>query len=354
MIQEPTPLTPMPTGFEPSPAPRRPRSSAPWLVAVVIALFVGAVSFAWVLAASPTSPTAAAAGATAAATPAAPTATKDPDGDKSGKGRGFGWANGLSKIGKFGFGQDFGKGKGAVRGPITIKSINGSDLHLGTDDGWTRTITVTADTKITKGGQTIAVGALKVGDEVRLNQTRNADGTYTITAIVVPTPKTGGEVTAVSGNQITIKKRDGSAQVVTVNGSTVYTLGKAAGSKADVTVGVDIAAEGTLVGTDFTALSVHVALANVGGEVTAKSSNTITVKGRDGTETVIHVSSTTTFKVRGADPATIADIAVGDFVGADGVLRANGSLDAVGVFGIGPKGDWGKPKPSPTTNTTPG
>ncbi len=351
MIQEPTSLTP--DGFESSPTPQRPRSSAPWLVAVVIALLVGGASFAWVLSAGPTSPTTAAAGASAVPTPAAQ-ATKDPDGDKAEKGHAFGWANGWSRIGK-GFKQDFGKDKGAVRGPITITAISGSDLTLGTDDGWTRTVTVTADTKITKGGQAIAVGALKVGDEVRLSQTRNADGTYTITAIFVPTPKTGGEVSAVSGNQITIKKRDGSTQVITVNGSTVYTLGKAAGSKADVTVGVDIAAEGELDGADFTALSVHVALANVSGEVTATTSNTITVKGRDGTETVIHVSSTTTFKVKGADPATIASIAVGDRVEADGVLRANGSLDAIGVHGVGPKGQWGgKPKPSPTTNTTPG
>ena len=56
---------------------------------------------------------------------------------------------------------------------------------------------MTSATTITKGGQAIAVTALKVGDEVQFRQVRNADGSYTITTITVPTPQLGGEVTAV-------------------------------------------------------------------------------------------------------------------------------------------------------------
>ena len=137
------------------------------------------------------------------------------------------------------------KGAGAPgRGPITIRSIDGSALSLGTEDGWTRTITVTSATAITKGGQTVAVDALKVGDTIRFSQTRNADGTYAITAIVVPTPVAGGEVTAVDATTITVKGKGGATRVITVNGATVYKLGSAAGSKADVKVGVRVAAAG--------------------------------------------------------------------------------------------------------------
>ena len=41
-----------------------------------------------------------------------------------------------------------------------------SFLSLKTADGWTRTITADSSTPITKGGQTIALGDLKVGDQV--------------------------------------------------------------------------------------------------------------------------------------------------------------------------------------------
>ena len=141
---------------------------------------------------------------------------------------------------------------GPGRGPITIRSIAGSTLSLGTEDNWTRTITVTSSTVITKGGQTVAVEALKVGDEIRFSQTRNADGTYTITAIVVRTPEAGGEVTAVDATTITVKGKGGTTRVITVNGSTVYKLGSAAGSKADVKVGVRVAARGRSAGHTFT------------------------------------------------------------------------------------------------------
>ncbi len=291
------------------------------------------------------------AGASADVT-AAPTAST---GGKTQPGRapgGWGWvpwAKGMTG----GMGKGFQDRQG--RGPITITAISGSSVSLATQDGWKRTITATPETKITKGGQTIAIGDLKVGDEVRFTQKRNADGTYAITAIVVPTPVTGGEVTAVTDTTITVKKRDASTQVITVTPSTIYTLGNAAGSKSDVTVGVDITAEGMVDGSTFTALSVHVALAFATGDVTATTGSTITIKDHGGATTVIHVSSSTTFKVRGKSAATIADIAVGDRVVVAGTRRSDGGIDAVTVSGGSPKVDkGGKPKASPSASATSG
>jgi len=230
------------------------------------------------------------------------------------------------------------KGNGAPgRGPITILSIAGPALSLGTEDGWTRTITVTSSTVITKGGQTVAVDALTVGDEIRFSQTRNADGTYTITAIVVPTPVAGGEVTAVDATTITVKGKGGATRVITVNGSTVYKLGLAAGSKADVKVGVRVAAAGTLSGDTFTAITVRIQPAEIGGIVTGKTGDSITVKHGDGSTTVIHVTAKTTYEHKGKDAATLADVAVGDRVSAEGTLRADGSIDATSVEAQAPK-----------------
>jgi hypothetical protein len=247
-----------------------------------------------------------------------------------------------------GFGGGFARGVGGV----TITAIAGSKLSLKTVDGWTRTITVTAETTITKGGQAIKVGDLDVGDAIAFRQKRNDDGTYTIVAIVVPTPKAAGEVTAVTASSLTLKGRGDKTRTITLNGSTAYQLGKAKAAKADINVGSRVTVEGTVSGDTFTALTVHIALSTASGEVTAKSANSITLKRRDGKTTVIHVSADTRFKVRGKAAATIADIAVGDRAEVAGKARADGSLDAVSVNGRAPRANDSKKVPA--ASTTPG
>jgi uncharacterized protein DUF5666 len=130
---------------------------------------------------------------------------------------------------------------------ITIKSIDGSNLSLATDDGWTRTIAVTSTTTITKGGATIAVGDLAVGDQIRFSQTKGTDGTYTVTAIRVVLPTIAGQVTAIEGNNLTVTKRDGTTATIHVDGATTYKVqGVASATLSDVKVGALIVAEGTL------------------------------------------------------------------------------------------------------------
>ncbi len=226
---------------------------------------------------------------------------------------------------------------GSAFGPITITSINGSTIGLKTADGWTRTIVVAADTKIFLGKEAGQVGDLAVGHEVRLRQTKNADGSFTVVSLTVPAARAGGEVTAVSGNSITIKRRGGSTTTLTVNGSTVYRQGGVDATKADVKVGSKITATGAPGSSDaFTATIVRISLSRVGGEVTAKTADTITVKQRDGSSVVIHVDADTRYLVRGLNgaKATIANVEIGNRLVATGVKRSDGSLDAV-VVGAG-------------------
>jgi hypothetical protein len=252
-----------------------------------------------------------------------------------------------------------GPGKGFERGDrfgrfggITITAIDGSNLSLKTVDGWTRTITVTSSTKITKGDQTLALPDLKVGDSIGFRQTRKDDGTYTIDAIAVLIPQVGGEVTAVTANGFTLNSRDGTSWTITVNGSTAYKLGNADGSKSDVKVGSDVVVSGEKGASDMslTAQTVHVRVPVVFGQVTAKTASTITIKRLDGTSQTIHVGSGTSYKVRGVDNAGLSDIAVGSAIVAQGSQRADGSIDATTVasgpargFGVGPK--FGFPRP---------
>jgi hypothetical protein len=155
-------------------------------------------------------------------------------------------APGANKTGPlFGKRGDF-FGRGGFH-DITIKAIDGSNLSLATDDGWTRTIAVTSTTTITKGGATIAVGDLAVGDQIRFSQTKGADGAYTITAIHVVLPAVAGKVTAIDGNNLTVTQRDGTTATIHVNGATTYQVrGVTTATLSDIKVGAIIVAEGTL------------------------------------------------------------------------------------------------------------
>jgi hypothetical protein len=262
---------------------------------------------------------------------AAPSAkAQDGDKDKTGRDR-DGKIRGFSLPG-------FAIGKGGVRGQaggaqITITAIDGSKVSLKTADGWTRTVTLTDATKVMVGSQAGKAADLKVGDQVRLRQQRNADGTFTVLALVIEAPRAAGSVTAVGPNSITVKKRDGSSVTITLNGSTKFAIGKTAAAKSDVQVGSRIVAEGTGTTTSLTATIVRIEPTLAAGVVTAKTATSITIKQRDGSSLTIHVDAKTTYRVRGAatKPGTLADIKVGDRLIASGTSRADKSLDALSV-----------------------
>ncbi len=131
-------------------------------------------------------------------------------------------------------------------GDITITAIDGSNLSLKTDDGWTRTIAVGSSTTITRGGQAIAVGGLKVGDQIVFGQTRATDGSYTIDRIRVVLPVVGGQVTAVGTDSITVDQKGGGSATIHVSSSTTYAVNGNTGAKlSDITVGSFVVAEGT-------------------------------------------------------------------------------------------------------------
>ncbi len=140
-----------------------------------------------------------------------------------------------------------GPGMGRMGGGITITAISGSNLTLKTVDGWTRTIAVTTTTALTKGGATIALTDLKVGDAIQFAQTRQTDGSYSITKLDVVLPHADGKVTAISGSTITVTGRDGSTATIKVTSATTYTVGTATGKAlTDVKVGMRLDAVGTL------------------------------------------------------------------------------------------------------------
>ncbi|HTS15114.1 MAG TPA: hypothetical protein VMH24_05570 [Candidatus Sulfotelmatobacter sp.] len=147
----------------------------------------------------------------------------------------------------FGFGV--GPGRGGVSavgfGSVTIASISGDSIGLRTADGWTRTITLGSSVKITEAGRTMAAGDLAVGQAVRLLEKRNTDGTFTVNGLDIVTPSVVGQVTAKTATTITIKRFDGTTQVIDVDSSTTYKIAGASTSNlAAVTIGMTIVASG--------------------------------------------------------------------------------------------------------------
>jgi hypothetical protein len=251
--------------------------------------------------------------------------------------------------------EHFGRGgmRGVMRGEmgnaITITAIDGSKLALETENGWTRTIDATGAT-VTKDGEAAAVADLEVGDTIVFRETRNADGTYTTTAIVVVQPHVAGTVASVSGSTVTVTGRDGSTSKVVLTSSTTYQLAGEAATKDAVVAGSQIVARGTLAsdGT-LTASSVDVAPAGSAGTVKEKGTSSLTLTTRDGSTVVVKVTSSTTYQVAGVSSPTLADIDVGDVVMASGTRNADGSLSATivrshaaGELG-GPGGPGGMP-----------
>ena len=231
---------------------------------------------------------------------------------------------------------------------ITISAKSGSSLSLDTEDGWARTITVASDTSITKGGVAITLADLNVGDTIAFRQTRNDDGTFTINEIRVFVPTVAGEVTAVESGSLTLKLRDGSSKVIALTGSTRYLVGQRDATRADVTVGDRVMAQGTVSGEMFTAISITIRPDVLAGTVTATTSDSITITTRDGASVTITVDASTSYRVPGTPDASLEDVSVDMPIVAEGIRTSDSTFTAgsIGAGGrMGPGGDrpFGRP-----------
>jgi hypothetical protein len=163
-----------------------------------------------------------------------------------------------------------------------------------------------------------------------------------------PANHVGGQASAIGGNSITVKTRDGSSQVINVTDKTTFERNRQPASLSDFKVDDFVGAHGSRdANGQFTADHVMGGDAppppggprggpgrGVGGEVASvdASAGTITVKGRDDASHVIYTTANTTFN-RNRQPATIGDFKAGDHVRADGAPNANGQFVADHVFG---------------------
>lgn len=214
---------------------------------------------------------------------------------------------------------------------LTVQSVSGATITATDRKGATITVVTTSATKIMRAGATTTLSALTKNEHIVVRGTLSADGkTITATDIAVVLPGVHGTVAKVSGDTLTITTPKG-AQTVTLTASTTFVKdANQTATRADITVGTAIEAQGTLNSDgSLTAETVHIISPHVAGKVASVSGDTITVTTRQGT-TIVYLTAATTVH-KGRQTAAQTDIAVGDMILATGTKNADGSLTASNV-----------------------
>ena len=143
-----------------------------------------------------------------------------------------------------------------------VTAVNGDNLTVTGFDARTYAITVGADTTYRRAGQTAAPTDIAVGSLISAEGTLSSDGsTLNALAVTIQLPRVAGQVTAISGNTVTVQGPDGTTSTVQLTDATTYSAGpQATASKSSITTGSFIMAEGTL-GSDGTLTALHVDVA---------------------------------------------------------------------------------------------
>ncbi len=172
-----------------------------------------------------------------------------------------------------------------------------------------------------------------------------------------PGPRVFGKVTAINGNTLTIEGPQGEVQNIYVSAETHLLRQQKPATLADFKVGDFVGAMGKF---DDNKLFVAAGIMGgdkppqrgrggrpdgpggpppgmgrgnmVAGKITAINGNVITVQGREGKDQTFSVGNETSF-ARNEEKASLADLKVGDFVGAVGKRGENGEFNATEVRG---------------------
>jgi len=236
----------------------------------------------------------------------------------------------------------------AVEGTALTLSVRGErQITLQTDEGTAFYV---------PGVEGAALDDVQVGDRVAV-EAEMRDGTpYAVTVLVWPehAARLSGQVTAVEGTALTVETAHGPVQVLT-DGSTLFRVaGVEEPSLDDVQVGDRVACGGTWEDeATFRASAVVVRRGATGpgrtgavrGRVVSVDSDRLTVGTARGPVTVL-VGGETALHVPGVENPTLADIQVGDGVGARGQWNEEGALVADEV--VVRRGAWREVSPGST------
>lgn len=293
-------------------------------------------------------------------------------------------ANGGGLASPFGFltgtpsanhmGQPDGPGRHGRGGELTVASVSGQTISTKDASGAAVTVNVTSTTQYTRLGKTASFSAISAGETIHVDGTRNSNGSITASRVDIEVPTYVGQVTAISGNTITIKDRQGASQIIHTSSTTTVERADTSSSLSAIATGDYIAASGAKSSDgSLNAEQISVQLPHAGGQIQSISSSAITVKDGRGNTTTIHLSASTrymtvTMGTNGPtrSATTFSALKAGDYISAEGVKNSDGSLNAEvvsvlpgapnggphGDFGGGPHGDNDGDGPTGTSNAS--
>jgi hypothetical protein len=131
-----------------------------------------------------------------------------------------------------------------------VTAVTPTSVTVTGGNGTSSTFVITAATTFSEGSTTVPATDLGVGDRVGIEVT--STNPTTATSINIAPARVSGQVTAISGDTITIADHKGATSTILVSSTTTYTTGGAAGTLTDVTVGSVVSAEGTIGATPTT------------------------------------------------------------------------------------------------------
>jgi hypothetical protein len=145
--------------------------------------------------------------------------------------------------------------------PGVVTAVNGNNLTMTGLDARTYNVVVGDTTAYHRAGQPDALSDVAVGSLIAAEGDLNNGSTLNALAVTIQLPSVKGQVSAVSGNTVTVNSPDGTTSTVLLTDATTYTAGpQATADKSGVTVGSFIMAEGTL-GSDGTLTALRVDIA---------------------------------------------------------------------------------------------
>ena len=213
-----------------------------------------------------------------------------------------------------------------------VSTVSSTSVTITDHSGTPSTFAITGTTTFLEGKTTVLPAALIMGSHVAIQVSASALMTALSIEIAPPRPIcVSGLVTAASLTSVTITGHNGTPDTFAITGTTTYAEGKTTVLPAALVAGEDAQIK-ALSSAPTTATSINISLVRVSGKVTLITGDTITVQGFKGvTSTIVTDPPATTFTKDGAT-AALTDVAVGDFVSAQGLVGATPTtLDASSV-----------------------
>ncbi len=162
----------------------------------------------------------------------------------------------------------------AAVGSVIYKATD--QIRISTKAG-DKSFAITPETKIWVKGQKGTIDDIQLGDIARIVFGKQVNGLPQARRIEIPKPHIGGEIAAIQGNVLTIKKKDQVWTVVVPEAAKIKCR-KYEGSMADLRVGYRALVRGEINGNEVTAKVVEFIPTVYKGAVTAVNGNLITVK----------------------------------------------------------------------------